>query len=184
MNAVALRAEQAVADYLGGAVWPSDGFVLLESGDNLLIESGSSIIYGIGLGAPSVLTSFSHGEFEDEDEQDTMPVFPRIVVMSTNAAPVQRFDITCEVGMTCEMQVSADDTTTVELMEIMHRFDSLLADLLADSPGPSVLDATADNEFGPFTAQFCTPLDFGQSSVQNRSRTFQRSFTIFCSATT
>jgi len=76
MNGVALRAELALAEYLSAASWPDDAEILLEDGNLLLLESGSSVIYSRGLGAPDVLPSFARGEYEDEDEQDTMPAFP------------------------------------------------------------------------------------------------------------
>lgn len=183
MNGVALRAELAVADYLSAAPWPDDSEILLESGSLLLLESGSSIIYSQGIGTPDVLPSFARGEYEDDDEQDTMPSFPRIVVSATSAIPMQRTDLTCEVQVQVELQVSADDSTRVQIRETAGRLDGLILPLFDDS-GSSVLDAGVDSEWGPFTSQFAVPSDFGQSSISNRSRTFQRTFSLFCSATT
>lgn len=183
MNGVALRAELAVADYLSAASWPDDGEILLESGSTMLLESGASIIISRGLGAPDVLPSFSRGEYEDDDEQDTMPVFPRIVVSAQSATPLQRTDLTCEVQIQVELQVSADDSTRLDIRETTSRLDGLILPLF-DESGSSVLDAGVDSEWGPFTSQFAVPSDFGQSSISNRSRTFQRTFSLFCSATT
>lgn len=183
MNGVAPRAELAIADYLSAASWPDDSEMLLESGSLILLESGSSVILSRGLGTPDVLPSFSRGEFEDEEEQDTMPVFPRIVVSAQSATPIQRTDLTCEVQIQVELQVSADDSTRLGTRETAGRLDNLILPLFDDS-GSSVLDAGVDSEWGPFTSQFAVPADFGQSSVSNRSRTFQRTFSLFCSATT
>jgi hypothetical protein len=182
MNGVSLRAELALADYLSAALWPDDSVILLESGDLLLLESGSSIIDSQGLGTPSVLSSFSRGEYEDEDTQDTMPVFPRIIVSAQSAAPIQRTDLTCEVQMQAELQVSADDSTMIQIRETVGRLDNLILPLFDDT-GASALNAAGNDPSGPFTAQFATPLDFGASSISNRSRTFTRTFTLYCSAT-
>jgi len=136
MNAVALRAELAVADYLAAANWSASG-----------------------AGTPTCLTSYSRGLYDDPDDQDVMPNFPRLVVSTNSARPMQRTDLTCEIEISVELQLSADDT------------------------GASALDAAANDASGPFTAQFAAPLDFGASSISNRSRTFTRTFTLFCSAT-
>jgi len=159
MNAVALRAERAVVDYLTAADWT---------------ESGAGI--------PTCLTSYSHGLFTDPDEQDTMPDLP-IVVQATSARPVQRFDSTCEVEISIEFQFSADDTSESQILSSMHVLDNLLLPLF-DQTGASALDAATNDPSGPFTAQFAAPLDFGASSISNRSRTFTRTFTLYCSATT
>ena len=159
MNAVALRAERAVVDYLTAADWT---------------ESGAGI--------PTCLTSYSHGLFIDPDEQDTMPDLP-IVVQATSARPVQRFDSTCEVEISIEFQFSADDTSESQILSSMQVLDNLLLPLF-DQTGASALDAETNDPSGPFTAQFAAPLDFGASSISNRSRTFTRTFTLYCSATT
>lgn len=182
MNGVALRAEQALADYFAAASWPDDSVLLLESGSQLLLEDGFSIIYSQGLGVPDALPSFSRGEYEDEDTQDTMPAFPRIIVSAQSATPLQRTDLTCEVQIQVELQVSADDSTRLQIRETVGRLEGLILPLFDDS-GSSVLNADVDSEWGPFNAQFAVPADFGQSSVSNRSRTYQRTFSLFCSAT-
>ena len=61
MNAAALRAELAVADYLAAADWSTSG-----------------------AGTPTCLTSYSRGLYDDPDDQDVMPNFPRLIV-STNS---------------------------------------------------------------------------------------------------
>jgi len=183
MNGVALRAELALADYLSAASWPDDAEMLLESGDLLLLEDSGSIIISRGLGAPDVLPSFARGEFEDEEDQDTMPAFPRIVVSAQSAMPMQRDDLTCEVQIQIELQVSADDSTRLDIRETTGRLDGLIFPLFGQS-GSAVLNAGVDSEWGPFSSQFAVPSDFGQSSMSNRSRTFQRTFSLFCSATT
>ena len=182
MNGVSLRAELALADYLSAASWPDDAVLLLESGDLILLESGSSIIYSQGLGAPDVLPSFSRGEYEAEEDQDTLPAFPRIIVSAQSATPMQRTDLTCEVQIQVELQVSADDSTRLQIRETVGRLEGLILPLFDDS-GSVVLNADVDSEWGPFNAQFAVPADFGQSSVSNRSRTYQRTFSLFCSAT-
>jgi hypothetical protein len=182
MNGVALRAEQALADYFAAASWPDDSVLLIESGSKLLLENASSIIYSQGLGAPDALPSFSRGEYEDEDIQDTMPAFPRIIVSAQSATPLQRTDLTCEVQIQVELQVSADDSTRVQIRETVGRLDGLILPLFDDN-GSAVLNAGVESEWGPFNSQFAVPGDFGGSSIANRSRTYQRTFSIYCSAT-
>lgn len=160
MNAVALRAEKAVADYLAAADWSASG-----------------------AGTPTCLTSYSRGLYDDPDEQDTMPNFPRVVVSSNSARPVQRTDLTCEVEIDVELQLSADDTDEDDVLTTVQVLDNRILPLF-DQTGASALDATTNDPSGPFTAQFAAPLDFGASSISNRSRTFTRTFTLYCSATT
>jgi hypothetical protein len=182
MNGVALRAEQAVVDYLTAQTWPSDGSLLLESGSALLLEDLGAIILGYGLGAPQVLPSFSRGEYEDEDTQDTLPAYPRIIITAQSATPMQRMDSTCEVSIQTELQMSADDSRAIDIREMVGALDAYLFPLF-DQTGASVLDAGTDSDWGPFVAQFAVPSEFGQSSTQNRARTYQRAFTLYCSAT-
>lgn len=159
MNGVAPRAEKALVDYLASGDWS-----------------------GAGAGTPSFLTSYSRGLYDDPDEQDIMPNFPRVVVSSTAARPMQRTDLTCEVDIEIELQLSADDTDEADVLTTVAALDSLILPLF-DANGASVLDAGISSESGPFTAQFATPSDFGASSISNRSRTFTRSITLYCSAT-
>lgn len=158
MNAVSLRAERAVVDYLTSGDWS---------------ESGAGI--------PTCLTSYSHGLFADQDEEDTMPDLP-IVVQASAARPVQRFDTTCEVDISVEFQFSADDTSESQILTSMQVLDNLLEPLFDDG-GASLLDATAEDASGAFTAQFAVPNDFGGNTISNRSRNFARTFTLYCSAT-
>ena len=159
MNAVALRAELAVADYLAAANWSASG-----------------------AGTPTCLTSYSRGLYDDPDDQDVMPNFPRLVVSTNSARPMQRTDLTCEVEIAVELQLSADDTDEAAVLTTVQVLDNLILPLFDDT-GASTLDAAANDASGPFTAQFAAPLDFGASSISNRSRTFTRTFTLYCSAT-
>lgn len=159
MNAVALRAEKAVADYLAAADWSTSG-----------------------AGVPTCLTSYSRGLYDDPDEEDTMPDLP-IVISATSARPMQRTDLTCEVEISVELQLSADDTDEIDMLSTVRVMDNRLLPLF-DQTGASALDAAEDDPWGVFTAQFAAPLDFGASSISNRSRTFTRTFTLYCSATT
>ena len=159
MNAVALRAELAVADYLAAANWSASG-----------------------AGTPTCLTSYSRGLYDDPDDQDVMPNFPRLVVSTNSARPMQRTDLTCEVEIAVELQLSADDTDESAMLTAVQVLDNRILPLFDDS-GASALDAPSNDASGPFTAQFAAPLDFGASSISNRSRTFTRTFTLYCSAT-
>ena len=159
MNAVALRAEKAVADYLAAADW-----------------SGS------GSGTPTCLTSYSRGLYDDPDLEDVMPNFPRLVVSTNSARPVQRVDLTNEVEVSVELQLSADDTDEAAVLTTVQVLDNRILPLFDDA-GASTLDAPTNDASGPFTAQFAAPLDFGAASISNRSRTFTRTFTLYCSAT-
>lgn len=159
MNAVALRAELAVADYLAAADWSASG-----------------------AGTPTCLTSYSRGLYDDPDEQDVMPNFPRLVVSTNSARPVQRTDLTCELEIAVELQLSADDTDEADVLTTVQVLDNRILPLFDDA-GASALDAPANDDSGPFTAQFAAPLDFGAASISNRSRTFTRTFTLYCSAT-
>ena len=160
MNAVALRAEKAVADYLAAADWSASG-----------------------AGTPTCLTSYSRGLYDDPDLEDVMPNFPRLVVSTNSARPVQRVDLTNEVEVSVELQLSADDTDEAAVLTTVQVLDNRILPLFDDS-GASALDAPTNDASGPFTAQFAAPLDFGAASISNRSRTFTRTFTIYCSATT
>jgi hypothetical protein len=160
MNAVALRAELAVADYLAAANWSASG-----------------------AGTPTCLTSYSRGLYDDPDDQDVMPNFPRLVVSTNSARPMQRTDLTCEIEIAVELQLSADDTDEAAVLTTVQVLDNLILPLFDDT-GASPLNAAANDASGPFTAQFAAPLDFGASSISNRSRTFTRTFTLYCSATT
>jgi hypothetical protein len=159
MNAVALRAEKAVADYLAAADWSASG-----------------------AGTPTCLTSYSRGLYDDPDEQDVMPNFPRLVVSTNSARPVQRTDLTCELEIAVELQLSADDTDEADVLTTVQVLDNRILPLFDDA-GASTLDAPSNDASGPFTAQFAAPLDFGAASISNRSRTFTRTFTLYCSAT-
>jgi hypothetical protein len=159
MNAVALRAEKAVADYLAAADWSASG-----------------------AGTPTCLTSYSRGLYDDPDEQDVMPNFPRLVVSTNSARPVQRVDLTNEVEVSVELQLSADDTDEADVLTTVQVLDNRILPLFDDA-GASALDAPSNDASGPFTAQFSVPLDFGAASISNRSRTFTRTFTLYCSAT-
>ena len=159
MNAVALRAELAVADYLTAANWATSG-----------------------AGTPTCLTSYSRGLYDDPDDQDVMPNLPRLVVSTNSARPMQRTDLTCEVEIAVELQLSADDTDESAMLTTVQVLDNRILPLFDDS-GASALDAPTNDASGPFTAQFAAPLDFGAASISNRSRTFTRTFTLYCSAT-
>jgi len=159
MNAVALRAELAVADYLAAANWSASG-----------------------AGTPTCLTSYSRGLYDDPDDQDVMPNFPRLVVSTNSARPMQRTDLTCEVEIAVELQLSADDTDEAAMLTTVQVLDNRILPLFDDA-GASVLNAPSNDPSGPFTAQFAAPLDFGASSISNRSRTFTRTFTLYCSST-
>ena len=159
MNAVALRAEKAVADYLAATDWSASG-----------------------AGIPTCLTSYSRGLYDDPDEQDVMPNFPRLVVSTNSARPVQRTDLTCELEIAVELQLSADDTDEADVLTTVQVLDNRILPLFDDA-GASALDAPANDASGPFRAQFAAPLDFGAASISNRSRTFTRTFTLYCSAT-
>jgi hypothetical protein len=159
MNAVALRAELAVADYLAAGDWSASG-----------------------AGTPTCLTSYSRGLYDDPDDQDVMPNFPRLVVSTNSARPMQRTDLTCEVEIAVELQLSADDTDEAAVLTAVQVLDNLILPLFDDT-GASALNAPLNDASGPFTAQFAAPLDFGAASISNRSRTLTRTFTLYCSAT-
>jgi hypothetical protein len=95
---------------------------------------------------------------------------------------MQRTDLTCEVEIAVELQLSADDTDEAAVLTTVQVLDNRILPLFDDT-GASALNAPSNDASGPFTAQFATPLDFGASSISNRSRTFTRTFTLYCSAT-
>ena len=160
MNAVSLRTERAIVDWLSGLDW-----------------SASPI------GTPTCLTSFGHGAHSDPDLEDSMPSYPRIVVNVTRATPVMPSDTTCEMEVRVDLQLSADDTLESAVLKIVEIFDSALQDLFVEN-GALILSVGQYNENGPFTAQFAFPTDFGSTDIQDRSRVFSRTFTLFASATT
>jgi hypothetical protein len=91
-------------------------------------------------------------------------------------------DLTCEIDISIELQLSADDTDEAAVMTTVQVLDNRILPLFDDA-GASALDAPTNDASGPFTAQFAAPLDFGATSISNRSRTFTRTFTLYCSAT-
>lgn len=133
MNAAAIRAERAIADWLGTVDW------------------SSSL-----LGTPSFLTSYGKGAFNDPDLEDRMPDFPRIVISVTQSNPVMPKDTTCEMTVRVDLQVSADDSTETQILSVVRVFENALQDLFLEG-GASVLNASISNDNGPFTAQFATP---------------------------
>jgi hypothetical protein len=181
MNAVGLRTEIALAEYLSNANWPNESDILIESGSKLLLENGGAIINSRGLGVPSVLTSFEGGGFEVDDEPEGMPNFPRVVIRSSSVIPVHPTERTCEVDVAAVLQLSADDTGQNYMMITVQAFDDLLQRLFVDQ-NISDLDSDDDHVYGGFSAQYATPTDFGVSETNERARTFSRSMTIFAAA--
>ena len=160
MNAVALRTERALADWLSAQDW------------------SASLI-----GTPTCLTSYGHGAFSDPDLEDRMPDFPRIVIKSINATPVFPTDRSCEIDISVTLQVSADDSSEPAILSIVQIFDNLLQYLCKEGNASSLNADDADLS-GAFTAMFVLPSDFGSSDTSDRARTFSRSLTIFAAANT
>lgn len=160
MNAVALRTERALVDWLAAEDW-----------------SASPV------GTPSCLTSYGHGAFADPDLEDSMPAFPRIVVRASTAVPVHPLDRTCEVDVTATLQLSADDTSESHLLATVQIFENLLQYLYVDG-NIAELNADDTNASGGYNAQFAVPVDFGINDISERARTFSRSMTIFAAANT
>jgi len=158
MNAVALRTERALADWLAAQDWSSSP-----------------------LGTPACLTSYGHGAFNDPDLEDQMPDFPRIVVRASTAVPVHPLDRTCEVDVSAVLQLSADDTSEAHLLAVVQIFENLLQYLYVDG-NISELNADDTDPAGGFNAQFAVPVDFGVSDTSERARTFTRTMTIFAAA--
>lgn len=158
MNAVALRTERALADWLAAQDWSSSP-----------------------LGTPSCLTSYGHGAFADADLEDRMPDFPRIVVKASTAFPVHPLDRTCELDVSAVLQLSADDTAEYQLLAVVQVFDNLLQYLFVDG-NISELNADDANPSGGYNAQFIVPTDFGINDTSERARTYTRSMTIFAAA--
>lgn len=160
MNAVALRTERALVDWLAAEDW-----------------SASPV------GTPTCLTSYGHGAFTDPDLEDSMPAFPRIVVRASTAVPVHPLDRTCEVDVTATLQLSADDTSESHLLATVQIFENLLQYLYVDG-NIAELNADDTNSSGGYNAQFAVPVDFGINDISERARTFSRSMTIFAAANT
>ena len=158
MNAVALRTERALADWLAAQDWSSSP-----------------------LGTPACLTSYGHGAFNDPDLEDQMPDFPRIVIRAGSAVPVHPLDRTCEVDVSAVLQLSADDTSEAHLLAVVQIFENLLQYLYVDG-NISELNADDTDPAGGYNAQFAVPVDFGVSDTSERARTFTRSMTIFAAA--
>lgn len=158
MNAVALRAERALADWLAAQDWSASG-----------------------TGTPTCLTSYGHGAFADFDREDQMPDFPRIVVRASSTVPVHPIDRTCEIDLSAVLQISADDTTENNLLKTVQVFEDLLQYLFVDD-NVTELSAGDDSPYGGFDAQFAVPVDFGVSDTSERARTFTRTMTLFAAA--
>ena len=158
MNAVALRTERALVDWLAAEDWSESP-----------------------IGTPTCLTSYGHGAFADPDLEDQMPSFPRIVVRASTAVPVHPIDRTCEVDVTATLQLSADDTPEYNVLATVAAFENILHPLFVDD-NISELNDGEYNESGGFVAYFATPTDFGMNDTSERSRTFSRSMRIFAAA--
>lgn len=158
MNAVALRTERALADWLAAQDW-----------------SDSPI------GTPACLTSYGHGAFNDPDLEDKMPDFPRIVVKASTAVPVHPLDRTCELDVSAVLQLSADDTSESQVLSVVQIFENLLQYLYVDG-NIAELNADDTDPAGGYNAQFAVPVDFGVTDTSERARTFTRSMTIFAAA--
>jgi len=158
MNNCALRTERAVADYLEGCNWT-----------------------GSGLGKPTILVSYGHGANIAEYLEDTMPDFPRIVITATSSTPVMPTDLTHQVEVQVDLQISADDTYEENILSTAGTLQNLILPLFDDG-GASALTVGATNASGPYTAFFAVP-GSGESSVDGRGRTFTNALTIFGTAT-
>jgi hypothetical protein len=158
MNAVALRTERALVDWLAAEDWSESP-----------------------IGTPTCLTSYGHGAFADPDLEDQMPSFPRIVVRASTATPVHPIDRTCEIDITATLQLSADDTSEAQALAIVQIFENLLQYLYVDG-NIAELDTDDTDPSGGFNAQFAVPVDFGINDISERARTFSRSMTIFAAA--
>lgn len=158
MNAVALRAERALADWLAAQDWSASG-----------------------TGTPTCLPSYGHGAFTDFDREDQMPDFPRIVVRASSTVPIHPIDRICEIDLSAVLQISADDTTENNLLKTVQVFEDLLQYLFVDD-NVSELSAGDDSPHGGFDAQFAVPVDFGVSDTSERARTFTRTMTLFAAA--
>ena len=158
MNNCALRTERAVADYLDGSSWTASG-----------------------LGKPTILVSYGHGANMDEGLEDTMPAFPRIVITATSSTPVMPTDLTHQIEVQVDLQISADDTYEGDILSTVGTLQNLILPLFDDS-GASALTVGATNASGPYTAFFAVP-GSGESSVDGRGRTFTNTLTIFGAAT-
>ena len=158
MNAVALRTERALADWLAAQDWSESP-----------------------LGTPACLTSYGHGAFADSDLEDRMPDFPRIVVRASTAVPVHPLDRTCELDVSAVLQLSADDTAEYQLLAVVQVFENLLQYLYVDG-NISELNTDDTDPSGGYNAQFVVPTDFGINDTSERARTFTRSMTIFAAA--
>lgn len=160
MNAVALRTERALVDWLIGEDWSDSP-----------------------TGIPNIVTSYGHGAFDDPDLEDQMPSFPRIIVRTTSCVPVHVTERSCEIEVTITLEISADDTNESHLLGTVQVFDNILQSLFIDN-NISDLDADDLNPSGPFTAMFAAPTDFGINDINERARTFPRTMTIYAAANT
>jgi hypothetical protein len=158
MNSAALRAERAVADYLAAATWTD-------------------------VTEPTCLASYDRGALSAQSEEtaDSMPSFPYLIVRATSSNPVHPQDLTHEIQITVDLHLSADDAEASGVMKTVGLLEGLIRELFED--GSTDLNAAADNANGAFQAHFAFPGDFGGSSVEGRARVFNRTFTLFGSAT-
>jgi hypothetical protein len=159
MNSAALRAERAVADYLTAATWTD-------------------------VTEPTCLTSYDRGALSAQSEEtaDSMPSFPYLIVRAASSNPVHPQDLTHEIVLAVDLYMPADDAEASGILKTVGLLEGLIRELF-DTNGAAVLNAAADNANGAFQAHFAFPGDFGGSSVEGRARVFNRTFTLFGSAT-
>jgi len=160
MNAVALRTERALVDWLVSSDWSASP-----------------------TGTPNIITSYGHGAFENQDLEDQMPSFPRIIARTTSCVPVHVSERSCEIEVTVTLEISADDTSETDLLGTVRVFDDILQSLFVDN-NIEDLNAGDLDPSGPFTAMFAAPTDFGINDINERARTFARTMTIYAAANT
>jgi hypothetical protein len=156
MNAVALRTERAVADYLRAKDWGETGIV------------SSAILVSYGRGALSTI---------DEEAMDTMPDLPRIIVRATGTEQAHRLVDVHEVTVDIDLQIDADDELESGMLDLVTLFESFLITLPADDWDS--LDTAATASLSGYDCQYALPGTSAGFSIQGRSRVYSRTMRFY-----
>ena len=156
MNAVALRTERAVADYLRGKNWGTTGIL------------PAAILVSYGRGALSTI---------EAESLDTMPDMPRIIVRATGTEQTHPQVDVHEVTIDIDLQLDADDVLESDVYEAIELLESFLITLPANDW--DTLDAAATADLSGYDCQYALPGTSSGVSVQGRSRVYSRTMRFF-----
>jgi hypothetical protein len=156
MNAVALRTERAVADYLRAKDWGTTG-----------------------IDAEAILVSYGQGALATIDQENlaTMPDFPRIIVRSRGTEQTHPLVDVDEVSVDIDLQMSSDDAEEDDILELATLLESFLVTLPANDW--DALDTAATADLDGYDCQYALPGQSAGMTIEGRSRVYSRTMRFF-----